>query len=49
MLIGLVEPLTVGKAFPLTLRFKRSEPLTVQVTVHDGPPPRHGEDAKPHD
>ena len=33
MLLGLVEPLKKGKAFPLTLTFEKAGAVTVQVTV----------------
>lgn len=33
MLTGLKQPLVKGKAFPLTLRFEKGGPVTVQVDV----------------
>jgi copper(I)-binding protein len=33
MLSGLTQPLTVGGAFPLTLRFRDAGVLTVEVSV----------------
>jgi len=33
MLIGLQEPLTEGKVFPLTLNFEQAKPITLNVAV----------------
>lgn len=33
MLIGLKEPLTEGKAFPVTFSFEKAPPMTLKVTV----------------
>ncbi len=35
MLMGLKAPLTVGQTFPVTLKFKNTQPQTVTVTVKE--------------
>ncbi|TWB23407.1 hypothetical protein FBZ89_102160 [Nitrospirillum amazonense] len=44
MLMGLTQPLVVGKTFPLTLDLAKDGPVTVTVTVRPmgtGSPPEH--------
>jgi copper(I)-binding protein len=38
MLIGLKTPLKVGNVFPMTLRFEKAGPVSVNVRVLPGPP-----------
>ena len=36
MLIGLKQPLTLGASFPMTLKFQKAPPVTVQFKVEAG-------------
>lgn len=42
MLMGLKEPLTTGKHFPLTLTFENAGTIEVEIAVIEHPPDDHG-------